>query len=207
MKKFGNLTVYENLKEIVEPQHTALVVWDPLVELGERIFNKDEFVNNLMQFMTTARKNKVPIVYARTAVPPLQVESSWRLYKYMKDFNIDDPEKLPSHLKAGSIARIMPELSPQDSDIVINKYASILFIGTHFEYMMRNAGISTIIFTGISTEGVDSNSRDSTARGFYTVVAEDCCSSPRKESHEATLNILRRMVVVASSKEIMKEWH
>ena len=45
-----------------------------------------------------------------------------------------------------------------------------IFIGTDFERMIRNAGITTIVFTGISTEDdVESNARDSLNRDFFCV--------------------------------------
>ena len=45
--------------------------------------------------------------------------------------------------------------------------------------MRRNAGIITVIFTGIDTEyGIESSARDAFNRGFYSVVVSDCVSSP-----------------------------
>ena len=41
--------------------------------------------------------------------------------------------------------------------------------------MLRNAGIITVVFTGIATEfGVESSARDVFNRGFYSVVVSDC---------------------------------
>jgi nicotinamidase-related amidase len=41
--------------------------------------------------------------------------------------------------------------------------------------MLRNAGIITIVFTGIATEiGIESSARDAFNRGFYSVVISDC---------------------------------
>ncbi len=98
--------------------------------------------------------------------------------------------------------------APSPNDIVINKHTASIFIGTHFEHMMRNSGIKTLLFTGISTEiGIDSSARDAANRGFYTIVVEDCCSSPDKEMHESALKILRRICLVKSSKDIVKEWN
>jgi len=56
-------TIYEDLKEIADPGHTCLVVWDVQNGLVGRIFNKEEFIGNLKRFVETMR-NKVPVVYA-----------------------------------------------------------------------------------------------------------------------------------------------
>jgi hypothetical protein len=37
----------EDLKKMMKPSNTALVVWDVQNMLVNRIFNKDEFINNL----------------------------------------------------------------------------------------------------------------------------------------------------------------
>jgi nicotinamidase-related amidase len=73
--------------------------------------------------------------------------------------------------------------------------------------MMRQKGVKTILFTGISTEiGIASSARDSANRGFYTVVAEDCVSSSDREIHEMTLRVLQRNCIVSSSASLMKTW-
>jgi hypothetical protein len=47
MKKRNGIIVYESLKEIVEPEHSCLVVWDVQNGLVDRIFNREEFMTNL----------------------------------------------------------------------------------------------------------------------------------------------------------------
>ena len=50
-------------------------------------------------------------------------------------------------------------------EMVITKHTASIFIGTDFERMIRNAGITTIIFSGIATElGVESDARDALNR-------------------------------------------
>ena len=57
---------------------------------------------------------------------------------------------------------------------MITKHTASIFIGTDFERMVRNAGITTIVFTGIATElGVESSARDALNRDFYSVVVSD----------------------------------
>jgi nicotinamidase-related amidase len=43
-------------------------------------------------------------------------------------------------------------ITPKQDEIVITKHTASIFIDTGFERMLRNAGISTIVFTGIATE-------------------------------------------------------
>ena len=76
-----------------------------------------------------------------------------------------------------------------------------------FTSMLRNAGIITIVFTGIATEfGVESSARDAFNRGFYSVVISDCVSSPYKEGHDRSLENMKNFITIINSKEIENIW-
>ena len=81
-------------------------------------------------------------------------------------------------------------IKPKQEEIVINKHTASIFIDTGFERMLRNAGIITVVFTGIATEfGIESSARDAFNRGFYSVVVSDYVSSPDNNGHEDHLKI------------------
>ena len=190
MKSSGKQIIYRNLQEIVDPEHTALVVWDVQNGLVKSAFNKEEFLKNLKLLIESARNHNVPIIYTKITPLPKHYESSWRIYFQMKRAGVDDPEKLPPFMQPGSPeSEIHAEVSPRDNDVVLNKHMPSIFIGTHFENMMRNAGITTILFTGISTQiGIISSAWDSSNRGFYTIVVEDCVSAPVAELMPPTIH-------------------
>jgi hypothetical protein len=48
MRKIEDKIVYDTTEEIIDSSHTALVVWDVQNMLVNRIFNRDEFTNNLV---------------------------------------------------------------------------------------------------------------------------------------------------------------
>ena len=84
-----------------------------------------------------------------------------------------------------------------------HKHTASIFIDTGFERMIRNAGIVTIVFTGIATEfGVESRAREALSRGFYSVVVSDIASSPDREAHGRSLENMEKMMTVINSKEI-----
>ena len=98
-------------------------------------------------------------------------------------------------------------ITPQQNEIVINKHTGSIFIDTGFERMLRNAGIITVVFTGIATEfGVESSARDAFNRGFYSVVVSDCVSSPSKDGHERSLENMKNLVTIIHSKELENIW-
>ncbi|MFC1893880.1 isochorismatase family cysteine hydrolase [Chloroflexota bacterium] len=208
MKALRKPVIYKNLRDIVGPEHTALVIWDVQNALVDAIFNKEESLHHLEVLIKAARSNNIPLIYSKITPLTMEYESPSRVYALMKRYGVDDPEKLPSRMQPGSPdAEIHARVRPARDDVILSKHTPSIFIGTHFEHMMRNRGIETILFTGISTEiGIDSSARDSANRGFYTVVVEDCVSSSDKEMHDSALRVLTKICIVAPSDDIMKEW-
>ncbi|MGO9145644.1 MAG: cysteine hydrolase family protein [Desulfomonilia bacterium] len=205
MKNINGTEVYENIKEIVDPSHSCLVVWDVQNGLVDRIFNKEEFMANLEPFIDKLRK-KIPVVYTLITPLPKGFASSWYYYSMMRRFHVDDINKLPPFMAPGSKERMIPEtIEPEPTDIVLDKSTASIFIGTHFEYMMLNHNVTTLIFTGISTEmGIESSARDASNRGFYPVVVSDCVSSMDREAHERSLKNMDRLFIVKDAGTILK---
>jgi nicotinamidase-related amidase len=208
MKTLGKLEIFDNLREMVDPAHAALVLWDCQNGLVNMIFNREEFLESLKALLAAARLKGIPVVYTRITPLPPGYQSAWGIYQAMKRFNVDDPAKIPVFMKPGSPeAEINADLSPVEDEVVLNKHSPSIFFGTHFEQLMRGREIRTILFTGISTEmGIEHSARESAVRGFYTIVVSDCVSSPDQTTHEMALKIMQRLLLVVPSQEILQEW-
>jgi nicotinamidase-related amidase len=204
MKTFNGVEIYENLKEIIDPSHTCLVVWDVQNGLVNRIFNKDSFLSSLKSLVEGIR-GKMPIVYTLITPLPQGYQSGWNLFSMMRMYQVADPSKLPIFMAPGSPDREIPDaVKPQPGDLQMEKASPNIFLGTNFELMMKNRGVRSLIFTGIATEiGVEHSARDAAARGFYPVVVSDCVSSMNREGHERSLANLARVAMTAESKEIL----
>jgi nicotinamidase-related amidase len=204
MKDAYGIHIFENFKEIVDPSHTCLVVWDVQNWLVDRIFNQSEFISALKPFIESLR-SRVPVSYTLITPLPKPFASSWFLYSMMRRFNVDDVAKLPPFMAPGSPERqVYAEVQPIQDDIVIEKSTANIFLGTNFELMLRNRNIKTIIFTGIATEiGVESSARDAANRGFYPVVVSDCVSSMDRDAHDRSLKNMARLLLVAKSADVL----
>ena len=201
----NGVTIYQDLPEIAHPAHSCLVVWDVQNGLVDRIFNKEEFLGNLKVFVETLRR-KMPVVYTLITPPPRGFQSSWALYSMMKRYNVKEVDKLPRFMAPGSKEREIPSaVRPGEGDVLLEKPTASIFVGTNFENLMRNRGITTVIFTGIATEmGIESSARDASNRGFYPVVVSDCVSSMDREGHERSLKNLEKLIIVKNSGDIIK---
>lgn len=200
MKIINGINFYEDIKEIIRPDHSCLIVWDVQNGLVDKIFNKEEFMVNLKRLIEKLR-NKMPVVYTLITPLPKNFNSSWRCYSMMRFFHVKNMDEPDSFMAIGSKEREIPEIiKPMKNDIILEKSTASIFIGTNFEYLMRNRGITTLIFTGIATEfGVESSARDASNRGFYPIVVSDCVSSMNKEAHERSLKNLDKIVIVEKS--------
>ena len=201
MQKIGdNKIVYNTIEEILDPSHTALVVWDVQHGTTKVIFNKEEFNKNLNSVVELARKSNIPIFFTPIQMLPKRFESSSIIYtlgklgfdRLFEQFSAEDRDFT---------------LKPKEDEIVINKHTGSIFIDTGFERMLRNAGIITVVFTGIATEGgVESSARDAFNRGFYSVVVSDCVSSPSKDGHNRSLENMKSLITIINSKELDNIW-
>ncbi len=205
MQNAQGIVIYDTLPEIVAPGHACLVVWDVQNGLVDKIFNREAFLDSLKNLLGRLR-NRMPVVYTIITPDPPGFQSSWRLYSMMRRFNVREVDKLPRSMVPGSRDSQVPEeVKPAEGDILLNKATASIFIGTNFENMMRNRGITTLVFTGIATEhGIESSARDAANRGFWPVVVSDCVSSMDREAHERSLKNLEKVVIVRSSAEIVE---
>ena len=81
MQKIGdNKIVYNTIEEILDPSHTALVVWDVQHGTTKVIFNKEEFSKNLNSVVELARKSNIPIFFTPIQIPSKRFESSAIIY-------------------------------------------------------------------------------------------------------------------------------
>lgn len=84
---------------------------------------------------------------------------------------------------------LVDELQP--ADLTVEKVAYSAFFMTRMEWVLRKAGIDTLLICGIVTNGgVASTVRDAHVRDFKTFVLSDGCAAFSNETHERALGDL-----------------
>lgn len=87
----------------------------------------------------------------------------------------------------------------QPADLAIEKVAFSAFYMSRMEFVLRRAGIGTLIVGGIVTNGgVASTVRDAHVRDFETAVLSDGCAAFRPEVHEAAIADLGSIAAVTT---------
>jgi ureidoacrylate peracid hydrolase len=91
---------------------------------------------------------------------------------------------------------LVAELKP--ADLMIEKLAYSAFYMSRMEFVLRRAGIDTLVFAGIVTNGgVASTVRDAHVRDFRAIVLSDGCAAFSKSVHDATIASLASVVEIA----------
>ncbi len=191
------MNTIDEVAQFLQPEKTALVLWDIQKMLVDAIFNREEFLGNVHKLAAAARERQIPVFFTKITPLPEKFESPAR--KYMRR------NRPKGYVPAPDAFNLV--ISPEPGDIVIEKNTASIFVGTNFELMMRNAGISTLAFTGISTEiGIESSARDAGNRGFFPIVVSDAVSSRDKNAHARSLENLKSMVPLVSTDELASFW-
>jgi nicotinamidase-related amidase len=104
----------------------------------------------------------------------------------------------------GSVGQAnVPEL--QDCvDLVVCKVAYSAFFNTQLDWVLRKAGIETVVVCGIVTNGgVASTARDAHLRDYNVVVLSDACAAFSDALHQASLADLASIGKVTTCREFV----
>ena len=88
---------------------------------------------------------------------------------------------------------ILPELTPQEGDVVVSKHRYSGFYATALDERLRALGVASLIFVGATTSVcVESTLRDAMYRDYQCVLLADCTAEPigfglPRSNHDASL--------------------
>jgi ureidoacrylate peracid hydrolase len=84
-------------------------------------------------------------------------------------------------------------------DVSVCKVAYSAFFNTQLDWVLRHAGMDTVVVCGIVTNGgVASTVRDAHMREYHTLVLEDGCAAFSKATHDASIADMRTVADVLS---------
>jgi nicotinamidase-related amidase len=103
------------------------------------------------------------------------------------------------------MAQIVPELTPEPTDLVITHQRVGGFSATQLDVLLRARGIDTIVFAGVATNAsVETTARQSSDLGYRTIVVADACAAADTASHEASINSLGLLGEIATTADIVQ---
>ena len=214
--------VYSTLEELVQRQHTAVMVIDMQKEgvseegyfarrLGADLSLVKDIVEPLADFVEQARAAGVAVVHVfQTCRQDGKSDSPAWLHFKRHTYKLTPPATEPGDdfMVEGTWGyEAVPELAPREGELVIDKTRASAFINTSADALLRANGIETVIMTGESSYGCLLNSvMDASCMDYYVVVASDLVAGPSSKLHEVAMELMSKRFCCHGSSEIVSAW-
>ncbi|MCL1465682.1 cysteine hydrolase family protein [Argonema galeatum] len=162
--------------------------------LGNDVTRLQAIVPTLKRLLDAFRDRHLPIIHT--------------LEGHKSDLSDCPPSKLnrgKGNLKIGDVGplgrilvlgepgnAIIPALAPLPDEIIITKPGKGAFYHTNLESILRDKGITHLMFAGVTTEVcVQTTMREANDRGFECLLVEDATESYFPEFKQATIEMIR----------------
>ncbi len=168
----------------------------------------DEVVNpNTTRLVEFFRANEIPVIYTKFAsfrndrtdysnnIRAINEMSENMIGKYIFP-SVQDP-----------LADIIPELKPEENDIIIIKTTNGTFSSTDLEHHLRNLGVNTVLIVGVVTHVcVENTARIAFDLGFNVYLVDDACAGWSPSLHSAALRGMELFFVnIISTEKLLKQ--
>ena len=187
------------------PANTAVVVIDMQVDFcgvggltsvsGVDLAMMREPIEPIRRVLAAARSFGMKVIYTREGhrADGADLSAVKRFRSRLGGAGIGDPSPIGRILIRGEPGHaIIPELTPQPGEPILDKVGSGCFYGTEMEHLLRNGGIENLIFVGVTTECcVHTSMREASDRGFDNLLLSDCTAAVTRELKEAAVEIIR----------------
>ena len=174
----------------LDPDHTALVVIDmqrDFIEpggfgasLGNNVALLEAIIPTTARLISLFRARGWPIIHTREAhQPDLSDCPPAKVSRGMPGLRIGDEGAMGRILIAGEPGnQIVPDLSPIEGEIVIDKPGKGMFYATGIHERLEAMGITHLVFAGVTTEVcVQTSMREANDRGYECLLVEDATES------------------------------
>jgi nicotinamidase-related amidase len=187
-----------------DPKHTALVMIDmqrDFIEpggfgatLGNDVSLLEPVVPAAAALIAWCRKKGVLVIHTQECHrPDLSDCPPAKRLRGKPSLRIGDPGPMGRILILGEPgAGFVPELMPQDGDLVIAKPGKGAFYGTDLGGQLKARGITHLIFGGVTTEVcVQTTMREANDRGYDCLLIEEATGSYFPEFKQAAIDMIR----------------
>ncbi|MGV8873556.1 MAG: cysteine hydrolase family protein [Rhodococcus sp. (in: high G+C Gram-positive bacteria)] len=187
----------------VDAATTALLVIDMQRDFllpggfGESLGNDVELLRGVIEplagLISVARDAGIPVIHTREGhLPDLSDCPPAKLRRGTPSQRIGDPGAFGRILVRGEYGHdIVDELAPMEGETVIDKPGKGAFYATDLSVVLADAGITTLIVTGVTTEVcVHTTVREANDRGYECLVVTDCVGSYFPEFQRVGLEMI-----------------
>jgi nicotinamidase-related amidase len=193
MKNAFGLSMPENLKDTCTPSRCALLIYDMQVGIVSQIADGAAILTQCRQLLNAAREKGFRVFFMRHFFLPNHLAGAGQLRRSMIWQGLTDPAKIRPFIAHGSPAfQIVPELTPREDEVVIDKITMSAFEGTFLNIAMRDAHLESFIIAGIALEiGIEPTVRQSLDLNYLPIVVTDACGAKTPDLKERSLATLK----------------
>jgi biuret amidohydrolase len=207
MKSAYGLKVPADLPEICSPDRCAIIVYDMQAAIVPQITEGQSIVRGCQQLLAAARSSGYRIFYTRHIFLPNAMAGVGQFRRAMVWQRKDDPmDTKPLFTAASPASKIIPELTPTENDVVIEKITMSAFEGTYLDIALRDANLVAFIIVGIALEvGIEPTIRHGLDLNYIPIIVSDLCGAKTDEARFRSLANLRATgeVIEAASSELI----
>lgn len=187
-----------------DPAHTALIVIDmqrDFVEpsgfgasLGNDVSSLQVIIPTVAKLIEIGRAHGLPVIHTREChKPDLSDLPQAKKDRGNPSLRIGDMGPMGRILIAGEPgADIIPQLSPAEGELVIDKPGKGAFYATSLSEHLKGLRTTALIFAGVTTEVcVQTTMREANDRGYDCLLIEDATESYFPALKAATLDMVR----------------
>lgn len=179
---------------MVDMQRDFLDPGGYLASLGYSLDGVRAAIEPSRRLLTAARAAGVTVIYTRQGYwPDLRELSPYRLARVASGESPAGTEgPLGRFLIRGEPGfQIVPELAPEEGDVVIDKSGCGAFWNTELGAVLAARRIEALVFGGATTDiCVHCTLREANDRGFECLLAEDACGSGDPAMHAAAVEMV-----------------
>jgi nicotinamidase-related amidase len=207
----AGVEILDTLDELVDPKHTALLLWDFAENVVLNRYSTEDLVRNASRLLAAAREHNVLTIFSHqnnmrivgdTGAPNVRM----RLTRAGKP--VSNIAQEPKPMGFPGKPQLVEAMRPTENEIVFEKFTPNAFLGTSFDWWLRKYAIKTIVLTGVNVAtGINGTAREAICRGYYAVIARDCVGTNSPQDYAAAVNYLEKIFDVFDSSAIIESWN
>jgi biuret amidohydrolase len=188
LSSFG-VEIPRTLRELVDPRHCALIVYDMQIGIVKQIPDGAGVVEAVKRLLEAARATGMRTFFTRHLSLPRELMGAFQYRMAMAWQRVDDPAQVqPWFLPDSPGFPIVPELQPLPSEAVFDKITMSAFEGTPLAIALRDCGIRSFLICGIALEiGIDPTCRHGADLGLIPVLVKDACGAGHADAAERSV--------------------
>lgn len=177
---------------IHEKSALILIDWQQGILSQTQLPQKEVAIKNVAQLVKQFQQKQKPVAFV-TVLP----DGDW--LKTAKEVPTSN-QNLPPNF-----ATLHSDLQPTKNDWQIRKHQWSAFVLTELPALLKQKGITQLVFAGISTSiGVEGSVRDASPLGFELILVEDAMLDLNAECHQHSVkHIFPRLGVITDTKTIL----